>query len=221
MKLFVFDMAGTTIYDQNHVGTALQGALKKFGHDFSIEDINVVMGFEKPVAIKELLNSKKVAYTEEFVEDIHKDFVEQMIAYYSTSEEVKPTENVLEVFAYLRAKGIKVGFDTGFSRPIADTIFNRLGWQLGSDFDFTVTSDEVEHGRPYPHMIFKAMEQFGIDDSRLVAKVGDTASDLEQGMNAGCGLVIGVTTGAYTRSELEQSAHHHIIDNLMEIKNLI
>lgn len=221
MKLFVFDMAGTTIYDKNHVGIALQNALNQFNYPFSIEEINVVMGFEKPVAIKELLQSKQINPAEEAIEAIHEYFVKEMIAYYETSSDVKPTENVLEIFDYLRAKDVKVGFDTGFSRPIADAIFKRLNWKAGIDFDFTITSDEVPHGRPYPDMIFKAMAQFGITDPEQVAKIGDTVSDLEQGMNARCGCVIGVTTGAYSRAELENAPHHHIIDNLIEIKNLL
>lgn len=33
-------------------------------------------------------------------------------------------------------------------------------------------------------------------DVRRVAKVGDSARDMEEGRNAGCGLVIGVLSGA-------------------------
>lgn len=221
MKLFVFDMAGTTVFDKNHVGNALLSALKSYGFDFSIAEINKVMGFEKPVAIKVLLDSQNIEYNEETVNQIHEAFVADMIMYYQTSEEVKPTENVMETFDYLRGKGIKVGFDTGFSRPIANAIFERLGWIQGTHYDFSITSDEVEHGRPYPDMIYKAMQLFNITDSKEVAKVGDTISDLEQGVNASCGLVIGVTTGAYKREELATSTHNHIIDNLIEIKNIL
>lgn len=221
MKLFVFDMAGTTIFDQNHVGIALQEALARFNYTFSIDEINVVMGFEKPVAIKHLLDTREIPYSDLLIEEIHQYFVTEMISYYETSTEVKPTAHVMETFIQLRAKGIKVGFDTGFSRPIANQIFKRLNWQLGVHFDFTITSDEVLHGRPYPDMIYKAMEMFGITDTKQVAKVGDTVSDLEQGKNANCGLVIGVTTGAYTREELKKVPHDFIVDDLIEIVKIL
>ncbi len=221
MELFVFDMAGTTIHDENKVGLVLQSALKAFDFDLSIEEINVVMGYEKPVAISELLKSKSHPYTDELIDQIHDLFVNDMIEYYKTSEDVRPTKNAEEIINYLRSKNIKVGFDTGFSRVIADTIFEKLNWKQGRDFDFSITSDEVENGRPYPDMIFKTMEKLNISDSSLVAKVGDTISDLEQGKNANCGLVIGVTTGTYSFDELSGFPHNYIIDDLIEIKKFI
>lgn len=215
MELIVFDMAGTTVHDENKVGLTLQAALKEFGFDFSVEQINVVMGYEKPVAISILIEQKNP----ELINKIHAVFVAKMIAFYKESTEVKATSNAHETIQYLRSNGIKVAFDTGFSRPIADVIFEKLNWKLGVDFDFSITSDEVEHGRPYPDMIFRAMEHFNISDARLVGKVGDTMSDLQQGENAKCGLVVGVTTGAYSREELEHHHHHYIIDDLSELKN--
>jgi GTP-binding protein len=65
--------------------------------------------------------------------------------------------------------------------------------------------------------IFKAMELTHVTDSKCVAKVGDTTSDLLEGSSAGCGWVIGVTTGAYTRSELQREKHTHLIENVREV----
>src|SRR5690606_6474963 len=189
MKLFVFDMAGTTEFDKKNVGNALLSALKGYGFDFSIAEINKVMGFEKPVAIKVLLERQNIEYNEETVNQIHEAFVADMIMYYQTSEEVKPTENVMETFDYLRGKGIKVGFDTGFSRPIANAIVERWGWIRGTHYECSNTCDEGERGRPYRDMIHKAMQLFYITDSKGVAKVGDTISDFGQGVNGSCGLV--------------------------------
>ena len=39
-------------------------------------------------------------------------------------------------------------------------------------------------GRPYPYMIFRNMQQFGIAGVREVVKVGDTVSDIREGKNA-------------------------------------
>ena len=215
MELIVFDMAGTTVHDENKVGLTLQTVLKEFGYDFSLDQINVVMGYEKPVAISILLEEKRP----ELINKIHQVFVAKMIAFYEQSNDVKATSNAHETIQYLRKNGIKVAFDTGFSRPIAEKKKKKLNWKQGIDFDFSITSDEVEHGRPYPDMIFRAMEHFNIADASLVGKVGDTMSDLQQGENAKCGLVVGVTTGAYSREELEHHFHHYIIDDLSELKN--
>jgi histidinol phosphatase-like enzyme len=70
-------------------------------------------------------------------------------------------------------------------------------------------------------MIERSMKEFGITDSRLVAKVGDTPSDLMEGRNAHCGYVIGVTWGAYTREELTKENYTHLVDDLVEILPII
>lgn len=225
IKLVVFDMAGTTVKDADNVHQALQNALEKSGYKVSREEVNEVMGYPKPVAIRRLLKSKDVAESkienEAYIKQIHQHFVDEMIDFYAHHQEVKEKPQVRETFAALRSRNIKVAIDTGFSRDIADTIMDRLGWKTEAIFDYSVTSDEVANGRPFPDMIYKAMEQAGIDNPQEVAKVGDTVSDLQQGEAAKCKLVIGVTTGAYKKEELIQYAHTHLIEQLDQVVEII
>jgi phosphonatase-like hydrolase len=100
-------------------------------------------------------------------------------------------------------------------------LLDRLGWQKANLIDASVTSDEVPRGRPYPDMIFRAMELTGVRDARAVAKVGDTASDLQEGNAAGCSLVIGVTTGAFSREQLLKEKHTHLVSSLLDIPEII
>ena len=87
--------------------------------------------------------------------------------------------------------------------------------------DADVASDEVPRGRPHPDMIRLLMSRLGIKDPSRVAKVGDTRADLEEGANAGCGLVIGVTSGTFTREELRTYPHTHILDSVAEVPTLV
>jgi phosphoglycolate phosphatase-like HAD superfamily hydrolase len=104
-----------------------------------------------------------------------------MIHHYRYNPEVKGKPNVEYVFDALRKQGVKVVIDTGFSRPIADAIIERLGWKDKGLIDYSVTSDEVKQGRPDPDMIFNAMAEFGLSNAGQVAKIGDTPSDLMEG----------------------------------------
>jgi chaperonin GroEL len=52
-------------------------------------------------------------------------------------------------------------------------------------------------------MIQAIMKATGISDVANVVKVGDTEVDIAEGRTAGCGLVISVTTGSFTKEELE------------------
>ena len=223
VKLVVFDMAGTTVKDEQHVAGALQNALAASGFNITLDDINLVMGYPKPEAIKRLLAQyadQETSTDTELINTIHKLFVDEMIEFYKTNMHIDEKPHASQVFAILRDNGIKVAIDTGFSRPIADAIFDRLGWRQGEHFDVSVTSDEVANGRPYPDMIFKAMSACDVNSSDEVAKVGDTASDIQQGIAAGCKYVIGVNTGAYSNEDLQKENCTHIIADLQELLDI-
>lgn len=224
-KMVVFDMAGTTVEDSDNVHQSFMDAMKSKGYEVTRDEVNKVMGYPKPYAIDTLLaeNFHVPAGPERtlLTEEIHNYFLQDMIKFYSTHPDVKGKPNVEHIFSELRNRGIKVVIDTGFSRPIADAIFDRLGWKARGLYDFSVTSDEVANGRPHPDMIYKAMEKYGMTDSSEVAKVGDTPSDLMEGMSAKCGYVVGVTWGAYRRDQLEKEKYTHLIDDLSDILTLL
>ncbi len=222
-SLVVFDLAGTTIDGSDRVPMFLQKALAASGVDIPFEDANVRMGIPKPDAIEQLLEMyepDKFSITEERIEKIHRHFVEGMINYYQTSPEVREKEGVSEIFAELHKQGIQIAIDTGFDRSITDAILKRMGWKENHLIDTSVTSDEVLHGRPHPDMIYRAMVLTGITDVKQVAKVGDTASDMQQGKAAGCRWVIGVTTGAYTHEALLKEPHTHLIEQVSELQEI-
>ncbi len=224
IQLVVFDMAGTTVLDNDAVHKALIAALAEFGYEVNREEANDVMGIAKPVAIQTILELKGIPATiisPAYIEKIHQSFLRIMKEYYHYSPEVVPTENAEIIFRFLKKKGAKIALNTGFTRDIADIIVNRLGWLEKKMIDVVVTSDEVEAGRPAPFMIRKIMEITEVSDPKNVIKVGDTAADLLEGTNAGCGYVIGVTSGAYTKEELVIHPHTHLISDLAQLCEIL
>ncbi|RQO29887.1 phosphonatase-like hydrolase [Taibaiella sp. KBW10] len=219
IKLAVFDMAGTTVYDDDFVTRALCDALQLHGYSISLSAANEVMGIAKPVAIEMLLDRFYPDATTKNIALIHEDFLRLMIDFYKNAPGICEIEGASQTFRALQDQGIKVGLDTGFSRDITDIIIQRLGW--ASLLDVSVSSDEVAQGRPYPDMIFKAMDLTGIEDVRQVAKIGDTPVDLEEGHRAGCALVVGVLSGANDKEALQKHPHTHIIDSIVDFTTLL
>lgn len=224
VELVVFDMAGTTIYDGDAVNRCLSEALHGANVPVTRDEVNSVMGIAKPVAIRTLMerragNSSEVSQAE--VERVYADFLARMLAYYRTAPEVREIEGATATFRALHAQGVKVALDTGFSRAVADAVLERLGWVHAGLVDATVTSDEVANGRPYPDMIFRAMELTGVTEVARVAKVGDTPSDLQEGQAAGCGWIIGVTQGSHTAEELQPYPHTHRIRTVAELPDIL
>jgi phosphonatase-like hydrolase len=221
IELVVFDMAGTTLYDGDAVGACFCIALAAAGVEVDAARVNAVMGLHKPEAIRILLTGAGRNGTDEEVRAVHDDFARQMRTYYATDPAVCEIPGATEAFATLRREGIKVALNTGFSRAVADAALARLGWLVPAVIDATMTSDEVAHGRPHPDMILALMERLGIRGPGRVAKVGDTVVDLEEGARAGCGLLIGVTSGTSTRAQMEASPHTHIIASVADVPGII
>jgi phosphonatase-like hydrolase len=222
VELVVFDLAGTTVKENFDVQRILTNAFWRQGLTVSIEQANKVMGIPKPVAIRQLLETLKFpAINDGFIREIHADFVAEMISFYQNDSTVVENDGVTETLQALKKNGIKVGVDTGFDRPIVDALLGRMGWQHSDLIDGSVTSDEVANGRPHPDLIFKAMEMTGVSNSTHVAKVGDTLSDLLEGHAAGCGFVVGIASGAYTKEQLAQAPHTHIIERIPELKSVL
>ncbi|MBL8067394.1 MAG: HAD hydrolase-like protein [Armatimonadetes bacterium] len=217
VDLAVFDIAGTTVKDRDHVNQCVRDALLAAGVDVPIAEINGTMGLPKPVAIAQLMSAHRATGC---LESIHDDFVERMKAHYRTSLEVGPIDGAESAFAQLRSAGVKVALDTGFSSGITAVILERLGWD-GSHIDGAISSDEVEHGRPFPDMILNHMCRFGIADPGRVAKIGDAPADMGEGTNAGCRFVIGVLGGTHSREQLAACPHTHIVESILDVPALL
>lgn len=222
IQLVVFDIAGTTVRDDDAVNRCLAAALAAVGVEVTRDAVNTVMGLPKPDALRQLIApTAAAAALLPQVEAIHADFVARMIAFYRADPTVGEVPGAAAAFVRLRDAGIKVALDTGFSRVITQAVLERLGWRDGTVIDASVSSDEVARGRPHPDMIRQLMRRLGVGDAARVAKVGDTPADLLEGHNAGCGLVIGVTSGTHTRAELEGFPHTHLIESVRELPSLL
>ena len=225
IELVVFDLAGTTVHDGDAVNACFRATLAAWGIETEPAEVNTVMGLPKPEAIRILLDQFGrlcgMTPSAEAINAIHEDFTIRMRRYYADDPAVCEVPGAAAAFAALRRGGIKVALNTGFSRPIAEVLLARLGWASPAVIDADVTSDEVPRGRPHPDMILQLMTRLSIADAGRVAKVGDTRADLEEGCNAGCGVVIGVTTGTFSREQLQACPHSHIVGSVAEVPALL
>jgi phosphonatase-like hydrolase len=221
IELVVFDMAGTTVNDDDGVNRCVRAALDRVGITVTREAVNRVMGIPKPEALRRLIEGSTRRDRLAELDPIHADFVERMIHFYQTDPSVHEISGAGDTFRRLRAAGIKVALDTGFTRDIVDVVLARLGWTVPEVVDLTVTSDEVARGRPHADMIQRAMRDLGIKNPQRVAKVGDTPSDLQQGASAGCALIVGVTQGSHTAAELKPFPHTHLVSTIVELPGLL
>lgn len=221
IKLVVFDIAGTTLKDDKDVvANSFTEALRLNGVNIENEEMNKVMGYRKIDAITMVLKDHEIEFSENKVAHIHQAFLDLINNHYR-HDPIEEVEGASELFNSLRSKGIKVAVNTGFSRSTTDIIIERMRWAERGLIDMSITSDEVEEGRPFPFMIEKIKDEIGINSFDEIAKIGDTPSDLLEGKNAHCGLTIGVLYGTHTRTELEEYPHDYLVEHISEIESLV
>jgi len=218
IKLVVFDMAGTTINEQNIVYKTLQKAINNQGLNVSLDDVLINgAGKEKLQAIKDILKPLQDDNLREgLAKEIFTDFQELLDDAYEELE-VETFDGILDLFNLLRQKNIKIVLNTGYNIGIATTLLDKLAWYQDEEYDLLITANDVENSRPNPEMIELARTHFKITKPSQVLKAGDTAVDVLEGKNANCGITVGVLSGAQTKTQLEKANPNLIVDTLKDL----
>lgn len=204
VEAVIFDWAGTTVdYGCFAPVQAFISAFEKFGITPTVDEVRKPMGMLKRDHIKTMMNMERIH--QEWIRLHKRDFTEEDIdAVYQCSEtsillildgfaEVKPY--VLETIENLRQKGIKIGSTTGYTDEMMDIVVPKAK-ENGYVPDFWCSPNAVGNmGRPYPYMIFKNLQELQVSSVRNVIKVGDTVSDIKEGLAAGV-ISVGVIEGS-------------------------
>lgn len=203
IKLVVFDWAGTTV-DYGCVAplAVFERIFESKKIHLTREEILKPMGMGKRDHIETLLSTAEATkqwkelyqrdWTQSDVDEMFRQFNEELLSVLENY--CTPIDGVLETVDKLREKGLFIGSTTGYTREMMDIVEKGASAQ-GYAPDYTVTSEMTGYGRPYPYMLFENMRHFEIYPPRCVVKVGDTASDMKEGKNAGAWSV-GIVEGS-------------------------
>jgi len=216
ITLTIFDMAGTTVRDDNQVPQAFTAALAEHGIAITGAQIQALRGASKRQAIAALLPpGPDLAARTDAVYAGFRDQLAQRFA--GTAREVP---GAAAVFAELRRRGLRVALNTGFDRDTTRMLLDALGWNEAM-VDAVACGDEVARGRPAPDLIRRCMQLTGTVDAGAVASLGDTVLDLRAGHAAGVGLNIGVLSGAHGRELLAAEPHTHLLASVADLPALL
>lgn len=221
IDLIVYDMAGTVVEEGGVVYKTLRTAMNADGLSVSEDEMHPWHGAKKEAVIEHF--AKKAGTPDHEVEDrilrIGEAFLSAIdSAYFSDASPIDHIDGGLVGYLkQLRKAGIKVGFDTGYPPEIQKGLIDKLGFEKSGVVDAYVSSYQVTQGRPYPYMIYNLMEKTGVMNVKRVAKVGDSVRDIEEGRNAGCGLVVGVLSGADGFDELMAAGADLVCDYVTDL----
>jgi phosphonatase-like hydrolase len=234
ISMVMFDLSGTTVYDDTGVRDCLYKAAREFELKTTPDEILLHMGTNKIHLYQFLIargRGKDIDFkdfektrdpdTYDLAKQVFDRYEEIMIAHYRT--QVKEVTGASDTFRWCHEHGIKVATDTGFHGQITQAIMEGLGWVRDGLVDCSVHVEHIpgERGRPAPFMIFHAMGQLDVQSVREVIKIGDTPADMLEGRNAGCCGVVGVLSGPRPVTAWGKYWHTHVIPSVKELPELI
>lgn len=204
IEAVIFDWAGTTVdYGCFAPVQAFKDAFNNYGLVPTNNQIREPMGMLKIDHIRTMLQMPelnaafRIKYNRDFndqdVNNIYELFEKFLMAGIAKHTDVKPY--VIDVVMKLRVLGIKIGSTTGYTNMMMEPVLKSAKEQ-GYQPDCWYSPDATSHlGRPYPYMIFKNMFELKVSSVKNVIKVGDTISDIKEGVNAGV-ITVGVVEGS-------------------------
>jgi phosphonoacetaldehyde hydrolase len=200
LQAVILDWAGTTI---DHGSLApirtLQQVFAKRGITLSDAVARKDMGIAKLDHIRNLFAEPEVIadWAQQYgsqpqpsdVEEIYAQFIPlQMDCLLQYSQLI---EGVAETVERFRSKGLKIASTTGYTRPMLEDLLTVAAKQ-GYRPDQSLCPEDVGAGRPHPYMCYRLAIDLKTYPLWTCVKIGDTESDIAEGLNAGM-WTIGVT----------------------------
>jgi phosphonatase-like hydrolase len=219
IQLAVIDMAGTTVADDGLVVEAFEAAATAAGlpnsgteREQARQYVLDTMGQSKIAVFRALFGQEELAQqANRAFEAAYDELIDNGNA--------RPIPGAAEAITTLRSAGVKVALTTGFSGTTQEKLLAALGWQ--SLADLTLAPGDGVRGRPYPDLILTALMRLQIDGVGNVAALGDTSSDIDSALRAGCAIAAGTLTGAHNQQQLREAGATHTVATVTEFADLV
>jgi phosphoglycolate phosphatase len=219
IQLAVIDMAGTTVADDGLVVSSFEAAATTAGlpetgaeREHARRYVLDTMGQSKITVFRALFG------TEELAQRANAAFEAAYEAEIDNGR-AKPIDGAAEAITRLREAGVKVALTTGFSGTTQEKLLAALGWQ--SMADLVLAPGDGVRGRPYPDLILTALIRLQVDSVSRVAALGDTSSDVDSALRAGCAIAAGTLTGAHDKRQLLDAGATHVVPSVTEFAEMI
>ena len=215
IRAVIFDWAGTLVdFGSRAPMGAFVETFAEFGVEITIREARGPMGMAKRPHIAELCALPRVraawatrhghAPDEADVDALYESFVPRNVAVAAAYADAIP--GAAETLAALRAKGVKIGSSTGYTREIMQQILPRAAAQ-GIAPDSLVCTGDTPDGRPSPLMFWRGLIELNVWPAWRAVKVDDTVVGVQEGVNAGAWSVgVAVSGNVMGASQAEIAA---------------
>ena len=215
IECIIMDWAGTAVdYGCFAPVAAFVESFRAIGVPVTAAETRAHMGLTKVEEIRALFDIERVRaeFERKFgrpagEEDVQARYAEfQRVLFASLEDYTDPILGVVETISALRAQGIRIGSTTGYTDSMMHIVAPKAA-RLGYAPDFWISPDGVGgRGRPDPYMIFENLKALEVPSVKNAVKVGDTVSDIREGVNAGVwsvGVIEGSSVLGLSQTEYE------------------
>lgn len=213
-KLCIFDLDGTLTNTLGSITHFLNNELEK--HEIklaSAEDVKKFTGDGARALVQRILEERNIN-DEALLEEILSSYVSSYDADYLYLCKLYP--GVKELIGELRQQGINIACFTNKPHQTAISIIESF---FGSSFSFVWGQRDGFPVKPDPSGAIAIMKHFSLSANQTLY-IGDTATDILTGKNAGC-FTIGVLWGFRGMAELTDAGADAIIKDPSEILNFL
>lgn len=134
------------------------------------------------------------------IEHLYTELVPVLRSLLQAAEPVAGMEKALQDIHERRIQsGATASYPLDMIRAAASPAMGTYG------LDCTVTSCEVNQGRPYPWMIYEIAQQLQVFPLSDIVKVGDTPADMQEGRNAGVWTIGVLSNPSYQLKSLSSA----------------
>lgn len=228
IEAVIFDWAGTTIdYGCFAPLDVFIKVFQKRGIEVTLKEAREPMGLQKWQHIREMCNNERIANlwkdtfghfpTNEDVDNLYADFEPMLLSI--LPQYCEPIPGALELIERLKSDGIKIGSTTGYTADMMAIVAPKAK-EYGYIPDSIVTSDNLPAGRPLPWMCYKNAMNLEVYPMKHMIKVGDTISDIQEGVNAGCwtvGVLKGSSSLGLKESEVQALSPNVLAEKMNDI----
>lgn len=219
-RLVLFDIDRTLLKSSSAHRKAFAVAfLKIYGIDTDIEVIRV-SGMTDQQIIYGVL--EKNGLNKEEIESKIGQCMDEMIAAFTefiADEELIVLRGVKELLESLEGKNVLMGLVTGNLEPIARGKINKVG--LNNFFKVGgFGSEHIDRAELVKIAIKKAQTNYGFEFGNNIYLFGDAPQDMRAAKEAKI-IPIGVTTGIYTKEQLEDAGASIVFKDLIDTKGIL
>jgi phosphonoacetaldehyde hydrolase len=214
LKAVVFDWAGTIVdFGSRAPMGAFVEVFRQFGVAITIAEARGPMGLPKWDHIAALLADPAISARWQAAhgntpgatetDRIYEIFVPLNARVVTDFADMIP--GAVETVAACRARGLKIGSTTGYTRDIMQPLLP-IAAEAGYAPDNLVCAGDLAAGRPTPLMMYRTFLDLGVYPGRSVVKVDDTDPGIAEGLAAGTwtvGVAVSGNAMGLSRAEVE------------------